>query len=209
MTAAQMTFIEISDDQLESWKEYPGGVALATFRKQVLFTKESGLIIHGNRYRILKIHVGQREVELKRIDLPEPKKRSRPRKKKQAEPPDFQLEGQTYVSHDGFGSIEAGADAALEAGDARYKEDWMDTVHSIVRRPDFIDLVSTDITDVIGLPDGPPKHRSGLVAALMPLSAKETGLVAIGHRKSTDRRHKHVLTVWGFPNGKNPFQKNS
>ena len=102
-------------------------------------------------------------------------------------------------SNDHFDSQKAGADAALDAGDEQYKRNWANTVLSIVRQPDFIDMVSTDVTDIIGLPDGPPKHRSGLVAALMPVSAREVGLVAVGHRRSRDPRHKHVLTVWGFP----------
>jgi hypothetical protein len=109
------------------------------------------------------------------------------------------------ASNDHFGSPEAGAEAALKAGDEEYKKNWLDTVLSIVRRPDFVDMVSTDVTDIIGLPSGPPEHRSGLVAALTPLAARTVGLIAIGHRRSTDIRHKHILTIWGFPEGKNPY----
>jgi hypothetical protein len=102
-------------------------------------------------------------------------------------------------SSDHFGNREDGAQAALEAEGDFYKLAFGMAVGHLVSRADFTELVSTDVTDLIGLPGGSPGHRSGLVAALTPLSAKAYGLVPGGLRKSRDKRHKHALTFWVKP----------
>jgi hypothetical protein len=99
-------------------------------------------------------------------------------------------------SNDYYGNREDGAEAAMRAEGEQYKIGFGLAVGFLVSQPDFVELVSTDVTDLIGLPGGSPGHRSGLVAALTPVCARAYGLVASGHRRSTDPRHKHVLTVW-------------
>jgi hypothetical protein len=70
-----MTFVEVHDSQLESWKE-KDGVGLATFKEPVSFDlshKYSGLIYGSAEYRVVRITLDRRQIIFRRIEPKKPK----------------------------------------------------------------------------------------------------------------------------------------
>src|SRR5262245_28890571 len=78
-----MTFIEITDDQLISWKEDADGIGMAVFKDQHPELQEfkgqgsRGIIYHERRYKVTKLTIDFRTVTFQRITEPPPKPKKR------------------------------------------------------------------------------------------------------------------------------------